>query len=404
MKTITELKKLAGKTVLLRVAYDVPLKQKGKGWVVADDRRIKETLPTIRFLLKNNCKIVILSWLGRPSGKVVEKLKMNPVAKSLSKILKKPVKKIDDCIGPIVSRAMADLKPGQILMLENVRFHPEEEKNDKKFSQELIKGIDLIVFDAFAQAHRIHSSTTGITSLLPTYAGLLLERELNFFNQVMTKPRRPFVAILGGAKISDKIAAIENLAKTADKILIAGGCANVFLKAKGCSVGKSFLEDVFVDKAKRKKVDFVLLAKKLLAKYPKKIILPVDLLSADHVEARAKTKMVNLAGEKIKDGWTFLDIGPQTTDIFLTEIKKAKTVLWNGPMGMFELDQFAQGTKRVAEGIAKTKTLSIIGGGDTEIVAAKYKLEKKFTHISTGGGAMLDYLGTGKLPGIKALK
>ncbi|MFA6476231.1 MAG: phosphoglycerate kinase [Candidatus Paceibacterota bacterium] len=404
MKTLKEIKNLEGKTVLLRVAYDVPIKQKGKNWVVADDRRIRETLPTIKFLLQNNCKIVILSWLGRPSGQVVDKLKMDSVARSLAEVTQKPVRKVDDCIGPEVQDEISLLKPGQILLLENVRFHQGEEKNDPKFAKELIRGIDLIVFDAFAQAHRIHASTTGITGLLPTYAGLLLEKELNFLGGIMKKPKKPFIVVLGGAKISDKIAAIENLAKTADKILIGGGCANVFLKAKGIPVGASFLEDVFVDKAKRKKVDFVLLAKKMLAKYPKKIILPVDFVSANKTEVNAKVEVVDLAKGEIRKDWKFLDIGPKTVEFYNSEIKKAKTILWNGPMGMFELPKFSKGTKDVAEGIAKSKALTIIGGGDTEIVAAKYKLEKKFTHISTGGGAMLDYLGTGKLAGIKSLK
>ncbi|MCX6714145.1 MAG: phosphoglycerate kinase [Candidatus Vogelbacteria bacterium] len=406
MKTIKELKKkdLLGKTVLLRVAYDVPLKQKGKNWVVANGRRIEETVPTINFLLKNNCKIVILSWLGRPSGQVVEKLKMDPVAKKLSQILKKPVAKVDDCVGLKVSEAVANLKAGQILMLENVRFHMEEEKNDKKFAKDLVKGMDLIVFDAFAQAHRIHSSTIGIIGLLPVYIGMVVEKELNFLNQILIKPKRPFVVVLGGAKISDKIGAIENLAKIADKILIGGGCANVFIKASGFPVGKSFLEDVFVDKAKRKKVDFGLLAKKLLAKYSEKIVLPVDFVSAEKADVGAKTELVNLAKSVIKNDWTFLDIGPETVNDYLGEIKKAKAVLWNGPMGMFEINKFATGTKRIAKAIADARAITVIGGGDTETAAAKYKLEKKFTHISTAGGAMLDFLATGNLPVIKALK
>ncbi len=404
MKSITELNKknLSGKKVLLRVAYDAPLKKIGDKWTVADDRRIRETVPTIEYLLKNDCSIVLLSWLGRPKGQVVEKLKMDPVAKVLAKIIKQKVGKTDDCVGRAVVEKINKLKPREILMLENARFHPEEESNDRNFARQLVKGLDLIVFDAFAQAHRIHSSTTGITGLLPTYAGLLLAKELRFFEKLAKKPKRPFVAILAGAKISDKVGAIGRLVKVADKVLVGGGCANVFLKSLNVPVGKSFLEDVFVDKAKRQKADFIQMAKKLLKKYPDKIILPADLIAADKIDAAARTKIIKIGKGQIPDDWTFLDIGPETIKLFVNEINQAGTILWNGPMGIFEINKFSAGTKKIAEAVANAKALTIIGGGDTETVAAKYKLEKKFTHISTGGGAMLDFIASGgKLPGIK---
>lgn len=404
LKSIREARNLKNKTVLFRVAYDVPLKQKGKNWAVSDDRRIAETLPTLRYLLKNKCRIVILSWLKRPEGKVVEKYRLDPVAKALAKLIKKPVKKLDDCVGPKVQAAISQLKPGQILMLENVRFYPQEEENNPMFAALLLAGINLIVFDAFAQSHRIHASTTGINQLVPAYAGFLLEKEINVLSKIIKKPRRPLVIILGGAKISDKVAVLERLVKIADKVLIGGGIANVFLKGLGQPVGKSFLEDVFVDKAKRKKINFVGLAKRLYQKNRKKIVLPVDLLAANKIDRHSLTEIVDLAaGEKINAHQMFLDIGPKTMNSYLDEIKKAKTIFWNGPMGVFEIDKFASGTKKIAETVSRAKAITVIGGGDTEVVAAKYKIEDKITHISTGGGASLEFLAGRELPGLKAM-
>ncbi|MFA5022007.1 MAG: phosphoglycerate kinase [Patescibacteria group bacterium] len=402
LKSIKEIKNLKGKRVLLRVAYDVPLKQQGKHWIVADDRRIRETVATIKYLLKNNCKIVILSWLGRPKGQVVEKLKMDPVAKRLSEILKQPIKKLDDCVGPKVYSEIKKLKPKQILMLENVRFYHQEEENSKIFAKLLVHGLDLIIFDAFAQAHRIHASTTGITRLLPTYAGFLLEKEITALSQVVKNPKRPLVVILGGAKISDKIAVISELVKVADKILIGGGCANVFLKAKKVPIGQSFVQDVFVDKAKRKKINFVNFAKKLYKKYKNKIILPLDLVAANKIDPHALVETIDLSDkEKIRDHWLFLDIGPKTIANYLAEIKRAKTIFFNGPMGVFEIDKFAFGTKKIAEAVARSKAITVIGGGDTEVVAAKYHIEDKISHISTGGGASLEFLAGKELPALK---
>ncbi|MFA6215641.1 MAG: phosphoglycerate kinase [Patescibacteria group bacterium] len=405
LKSIKEIKNLTGKTVLLRVAYDVPLQKKGKGWVVADDRRIRETVPTINYLLKHNCKIVILSWLSRPGGKVVEKYKMDPVAKKLAEILKKPVKKLDDCIGPKVFEQIQKLKNGQIIILENVRFYPQEEENNKLFAALLVHGLDLIVFDAFAQAHRIHASTTGITKLLPTYAGFLLEKEINTLAKIIENPKRPLVIILGGAKISDKVAVLEQLLKVADKVLIGGGTANVFMKANGVPIGESFIEDVFVDKAKRQKINFVELAKKLYRKYKEKIILPVDFLAGNKIDQHSLIEVVDLENKQvIKAHWKFLDIGPKTVADYLVAIKKAKTIFWNGPMGVFEIDKFAFGTKKIAEAVGRSKAITIVGGGDTETVVAKYKLEGKISHVSTGGGASLEFLAGKELPALKDIK
>lgn len=405
LKSIQDVKNLQGKTVLFRVAYDVPLKEVGKHWVVSDDRRIRETVPTINYLLKNECKIVILSWLKRPGGQVVEKYRMDPVAKKLSEILGKPVKKLDDCVGPKVFAEIKKLKPRQILMLENVRFYHQEEENSKIFAKLLVHGLDLIIFDAFAQAHRIHSSTTGITKLLPTYAGFLLEKEIKALTQITKKPKRPLIIVLGGAKISDKIAVIQQLVKIADKILIGGGCANVFLKAIGVPIGDSFIEDVFVDKAKRKKINFVTLAKKLYKRYKNKIVLPVDLLAGNKIDQHALTELIDLESKHhINARWKFLDIGPKTIANYLVEIKKAKTIFFNGPMGVFEIDKFAFGTKKIAEAIARSKAITVIGGGDTEVVADKYNIADKISHISTGGGASLEFLAGKELPALKNIK
>ena len=404
IKSLQSVKGLKGKTVLLRVAYDIPLAQRGKNWVVADDRRITETVPTIKYLLKHNCKIVLLSWLSRPGGKIVEKYRMDPVAKKLSEILGRPVKKIDDCIGPKVFAEIKKIKPGSLLMLENVRFYHQEEENDKRFAKLLVAGIDLIVFDAFGQSHRIHASTVGITKLRPTYAGFLLEKELTALAKVTVKPVRPLVVVLGGAKISDKVSVLQQLVKIADHILIGGGLANIFLQAAGQPVGQSFVEDIFVDKAKRKKINFSRLAKKIYQKNRQKIVLPKDLLAANKIDAHALVEIIDLEKkEQINPHWTYLDIGPKTIAEYLSYFKKAKTIFWNGPMGVFEIPKFALGTKRIAQAIARSKAVTVLGGGDTESVIGQYNLNGQFTHVSTGGGASLEFLAGHELPALKHL-
>ena len=405
LKSLKEIKDLKNKRVLLRVAYDVALKEHNGKLVVADDRRIRETIPTIKYLLKNKCRIVLLSWLKRPEGRVVEKYRMDPVAKSLSEILKKPVKKVDDCIGPKVFYEIQKLKPGELLMLENVRFHHQEEENDKHFSKLLAHGLDLIVFDAFAQAHRVHSSTVGIMKYLPVCAGLLFEKEVEVLSKIAHRPSRPMVIILGGAKISDKIDVLQQLIKQADKVLIGGGPANVFLKAAKVPIGNSFIEDVFVDKARRRKVNFIKLAKHLYRRHKDKIILPVDLLAGTAMDKNSLTELIDLSsGHQIRKNWKYLDIGPKTVAHFMTEIKRAKTIFWNGPMGVFEVDKFSFGTKKISQAVARSKAVTVVGGGDTEIIVAKYDLEGKFTHVSTGGGASLEFLSGKEFPVLKYLK
>ena len=405
LKTLKEAKGLKGKKVLLRVAYDVPLKPQGKGWAVADDRRIAETLPTIKYLLRQDCRIVLLSWLGRPDGKVVEKYKMDPVAKALAKLLGQPVQKLDDCIGPKVFKEIQQLKPGQILLLENTRFYRQEEENDRHFARLLVHGLDLIVFDAFAQAHRVHASTTGILKLLPSYAGFLLEKEIKELSRITRQPKKPLVIILGGAKISDKIAILRHLVKRADYFLIGGGVANVFLKAKKVPIGHSFIQDSFVDGARHKKIKAAKVAKQLYRHHSQKFILPRDLLSANEIAAQALVEMIDLEKKEIiNQRWKFVDVGPKTIKEFSAIIKKAKTIFWNGPMGVFEIDKFSLATKKIAQAVAHSRAVSVIGGGDTETVVAKYKLAGKFTHVSTGGGASLEFLAGKELPVLPFLK
>ncbi|OGY54821.1 MAG: phosphoglycerate kinase [Candidatus Buchananbacteria bacterium RIFCSPLOWO2_01_FULL_56_15] len=402
LKSIKSVGHLRGKRVLFRVAYDVPLVQRGKRWAVADDRRIAGTLPTLRYLLRQQCRVVILSWLKRPGGRVVADYRMDPVARCLSKLINQPVKKLDDCIGPKVFREINELKPGGVLMLENVRFYHQEEENNKRFARLLVHGIDLIVFDAFGQAHRVHASTTGITALRPTYAGLLLERELAALGRVAQRPSQPLIVVLGGAKISDKVAVIEHLVKIADQILIGGGLANVFLKATGVPIGRSFVEDTFVDKAKRTSVNAVKVARQLYQRYRSKITLPVDLVAASSISPHALVEVVDLAAHgRIDPRWKFLDIGPKTTSEFTGQLKRAKTIFWNGPMGVFEIGKFDAGTKMIAQAIAASRATSVVGGGDTEQAVARYRLAGSFTHVSTGGGASLEFLAGRPLPALK---
>ena len=404
LKSIKKAKFLRGQKVLMRVAYDITLAKKGKSWIAPDNRRLVATLPTIKYLLKQGVGIVFLSWLKRPDGKVMDKYRMDPVAKELSRLLNKPVDKVNDCVGLAVRSRIKKLKSGDLLMLENVRFHPEEMTSNSRFAKELTQGLDLICFDAWAQIHRIHASTLGILKYLPAYSGFLLDKEINNLEKITKHPKKPLTIILGGAKISDKVNVLQSLAQQADQILIGGGLANVFLKAQGVEIGRSYLEDVFVDQAKRKKINPVKAAKNILKQH-KNIVLPLDLLVAKQMNQRAKPRLINLTkGEQIEKNEMFLDIGPQTIKYYSEIIKKSRTILWNGPLGVFEISQFELGTKKIARAVASAKAITVIGGGDTEEVVKKYKLEGKFDHVSTGGGAMLDFLAGQKLPVLDKLK
>lgn len=380
---------LKDKRVLMRVDFNVPLDENLN---ITDDTRIRATLPTIKYALEKGAKVILMSHLGRPDGKVVDKLRLNPVAKKLEELLGKPVKKTSDCIGDEVELAVSQLKSGESLLLENLRFHPEEEANDPDFSKELASLADIFVNDAFGTAHRAHASTEGVTKYLTSVAGFLMEKEIEYLEEKVKEPAKPFVMILGGAKVSDKIGVIENLIDKTDAILIGGGMAYTFLKAQGKPIGNSKLEKDKIDIAKG-------LLEKAKGKNVK-MLLPIDNIIANRVAADAQSKLV---GEDIPDGWIAVDVGPKTVESFKQVLKDAKTVVWNGPLGVFEIDKFAKATEDIAKFLASLKTISIIGGGDTAAAISKFGLEDKMTHISTGGGASLEYLEGKVLPGIKAL-
>jgi phosphoglycerate kinase len=380
---------MAGKRVLMRVDFNVPL----NGSKVSDDTRIKETLPTINFLLKKKAKVILMSHLGRPDGKVKKELRLDPVAKQLSKLLKKPVKKLDDCIGAKVEKAIAAMKPGQVILLENTRFHAEEEKCDKTFSKQLAKLGDIFVVDAFGTAHRAHASTYGISEYLPAYAGFLMEKEVKALSELMRKTAHPLTLIIGGAKIDTKIGLIKNFMDKADNFIIGGGLANTFLAAAGFDVAKSLYEKDKLDIAR----EIMLEAETL----KKNFILPEDVVVAEEISDKAKTLTVPV--EDVEGAMQILDIGQKSIKTYLKTIFKSKTIVWNGPVGVYEKKPFAKGTSAIARGIAGTKKAkTILGGGDTVDAINHFKIStKKFTHVSTGGGAMLEFLEGQDLPGVR---
>jgi phosphoglycerate kinase len=388
-KTIKDVD-LNGERALMRVDFNVPLDENLN---ITDDIRIRAALPTIKYAIDKGAKVVLMSHLGRPDGQVVEKLRLAPVAKRLEKLLGKSIITTKDCIGDDVKEALAGMKKGDVALLENLRFHAEEEADDPAFAKELASLGDVFVNDAFGTAHRAHASTEGVTHYLPSVAGFLLEKEIQYLGNAVDNPKRPFVAILGGAKVKDKIKVIDNLLNKVDALIIGGGMAYTFLKAQGKAIGNSKLDkDGFdtarsaLDKAKKKKIP---------------ILLPIDHIAADKFDANAQTQLV---GENIPDGWMGLDIGPGTIKLFEGTLKDAKTIVWNGPLGVFEMDKFAKGTEDIAKFIAGLKgVISIIGGGDTAAAMVKFKVENKMSHISTGGGASLEYLEGKGLPGIDAL-
>jgi len=394
---------VSGKTILYRAPYDIDVVEKDGILEVSDSLRIEATIPTLEYLIKENCKIVILFYVGRPDGQIVEKLRTNPHAKCLSKLLGRPVEKIDDCIGDGVSEKISSMKPQDILMLENVRFHSEEMTDDDEFSEKLCVGKDLVVFDGFPQAHRKHASTTGIERHLPSVAGFYLDSEVKMLSGLLENPGRPFTVIIGGAKISDKIDAMNNLLSTADIFLIGGAVANIFLKANGRKLGSSFVEDVFVDKAKREKKDLVEVAKEILKKAEelgKKIIIPTDVLISDGKE----TRILDVLNSDVPEGWMALDIGPETEKIFSETIQKSKTIFINGPMGKTTGGEFIKGSKSIIEAMKSTSGETIIAGGDTIDVFRKYGNLKDYTHVSLAGGATMEFLAGQELPALKALQ
>ena len=385
-KTIRDIE-VRGKRVLVRVDFNVPLKD----GIVTDDRRIRAALPTLQYLLDHGAAVVLMSHLGRPKGAPMPEFRMDPVAQRLGELLGRPVLKLDDCVGPQVENAVGAMQPGDVTLLENTRFQPGETKNDPALSERLARLGDVFVSDAFGAAHRAHASTEGVAHHLPAVAGFLMEQELNYLGRALADPERPFLAVLGGAKISDKIGVIDNLLSKVDTLLIGGGMANTFFKAQGYGVGDSLVEDGALDAARA-----------LLNSAGDKLALPVDCVIADRFEAEAEARVVPV--DQVPPGWRILDVGPATVAHFSNRLAAAKTVVWNGPMGVFEFPRFAEGTFAIARALAGLKdATTIIGGGDSAAAVEKSGLADKMSHISTGGGASLEFLEGKELPGVTAL-
>lgn len=385
-KTIRDID-VKGKRVLVRVDFNVPIKD----GVVGDDTRIRAAMPTLEYLLKHGAAIILCSHLGRPKEGPDPKFSLKPVAVHLGKLMGKQVAFADDCFGPVAERAVQALKPHNVLLLENTRFHKEEEKNDPAMARQMASLADVYVNDAFGSAHRAHASTEGVTKFLPAVAGFLMEKEIRYLGQAVAAPENPFVAILGGAKISDKIGVIKNLLTKADTILVGGGMANTFFKAQGYPIGDSLVEDEVLDTARQ-----------LLQEAGTCLRLPVDVVIADKFDAEAKSHVMAMA--PIPDGWRILDIGPETVAAYTKVIKGAKTIVWNGPMGVFEFPEFAKGTFSIAQAAAESGAVTIIGGGESVAAVKQSGLANKITHISTGGGASLEMLEGLTLPGVAALQ
>ena len=384
-KTVRDLD-LKGKRVLMRVDFNVPMKD----GAVSDDKRIRASLPTIQYVLDQGASLILMSHLGRPKGGPDAEFSLKAAAETLAKLLEKPVKMAPDCVGPEVEALAKALRPGDVLMLENVRFHKEEEKNDPAFAKQLAGLGEVYVNDAFGSAHRAHASTEGVARHLPAVSGFLMEQELEYLSRATDNPQHPYIAILGGAKISDKIAVIENLLKKCDRLIIGGGMANTFLAAKGYAMADSLVEAEAVETARG-----------ILARAGDKLLLPVDAVVGDKFEAEAATQIVDV--DKVPAGWRVMDIGPRSLEAFQASLKGAKLVVWNGPMGVFEFPKFAEGTFALAKFLAGVGAVTVIGGGDSASAVKKAGVAKQMTHVSTGGGASLEFLEGKVLPGVAAL-
>jgi phosphoglycerate kinase len=384
-KTVKDID-LRGKRVLMRVDFNVPM----EGGKVTDDKRIRAALPTIQYVLNQGASLLLMSHLGRPKGGFDPEFSLKAAAEVLAGLLGIPIGMAKDCVGEEVEQLAKSLKPGEVLMLENTRFHPEEEKNDKELAKKMATLGDVFVNDAFGSAHRAHSSTEGVAHYLPAVSGFLMEQELEYLGRATSNPERPYIAILGGAKISDKILVVENLLKKCDKLIIGGGMANTFLAGKGLNMQDSLVEMGSIE-----------MAKKLLAGNEEKIILPVDAVIADAFSAEANSQVVDV--EKIPAGWRMMDVGPKTQELYQQTITGAKLIVWNGPVGVFEMPKFAEGTFALAKMLAESGATTVIGGGDSASAVKKAGYAKKMTHVSTGGGASLEFLEGKELPGVAAL-
>jgi len=379
--------KLEGQRILMRVDFNLPMDKAGD---IIDDSKMRAALPTIKYVLSKGGRLILMTHLGRPKGGADPKYTLKKLAVHLGLLLEIPVLMMDDCVGEKVEEASRSLANGSVMMLENLRFHKGEEENDTAFAQQLAALGDIYVNDAFGTAHRAHASTAGVANYLPTYAGFLMENEVKMLDSVLESPECPRMGILGGAKVADKLGLIDNLLGKLDIILIGGGMANTFLKAQGKKIGKSLCEDELLDEASR------LLEKARDKKV--RLLLPVDVVLAEEISPTAQTRVVSV--DEVPDNMMILDIGPRTVEIYIQEIMKAHTVIWNGPMGVYEYEPFASGTRQVTKAVAASSAVSVIGGGDSAVAVHDMGLEKEITHISTGGGATLEYLEGIKLPGV----
>ncbi len=384
-KTVKDID-IKNKRVLMRVDFNVPMAD-GK---VTDDKRIKAALPTIKYVLEQGASLLLMSHLGRPKGGPDAEFSLRAASEALSALLERPVQMAPDCVGPEVEKLAQALKPGEVLMLENTRFHKGEEKNDLDLAKQMAALGDVYVNDAFGSAHRAHSSTEGIARFLPSVSGFLMEQELEYLGRAVANPEHPYIAILGGAKISDKILVVETLAAKCDKLIIGGGMANTFLSAKGLNMQDSLVEAEALETAKT-----------LLGKLSDKLVLPVDAIIADKFDAEANTQTVDV--DKIPAGWRMLDVGPKTISLYQATLDGSKLIVWNGPVGVFEMPKFAEGTFALARMMAESKAITVIGGGDSASAVKKAGVAKQMTHVSTGGGASLEFLEGKELPGVAAL-
>jgi phosphoglycerate kinase len=389
-KTVRDIN-VAGKRLLVRVDYNVPLDKDGN---ISDDSRIRASLPTINYLLDHQARVILCSHFGRPKGKVVDSMRLTPAGKRLAELVHKPVTALKDCVGAEVERAVSQMKDGDIVMLENLRFHPQEEANEPGFARSLAKLAEVYVDDSFGSSHRAHASVTGVAQYLPAVAGFLMEKELNFMGRLLGNPTHPFVAVMGGAKVSDKLGVIQNILDKVDALLIGGGMAANFLKAQGYGVGASVVEE--------DKLDYT---RELLEKARSqgvRLLLPGDVMVCERLEAGAPCRIVSV--RDIPESRVIADIGPDTTERFVQEIRRSQTAFWNGPMGIFEIEPMAKGTRAIARALAETKATTIVGGGSTAEAVEEMKLADKMTHVSTGGGASLKFLEGKELPGVAVLQ